>query len=89
MLLMMRRTQLYLDDDLWNALHFHARLNGTTISDLVRKSARDKYMGNPEERSAAMQGIVGLWKDRGDIEITELSVRGIRRGARMQRIEKE
>src|SRR5450631_4055268 len=66
MLYIMRRTQLYLDEDLWNALHFHARLHGQTISELVRKAARDKYMGNPEERLAAMKAIVGLWRDRKD-----------------------
>jgi hypothetical protein len=81
----MRRTQLYLDDDLWNALHFHARLNGSTISELVRKAARDKYMGNPEERRAAMEGIVGLWKDRADIENTQAYIHKMRKGTRLKR----
>jgi len=81
----MRRTQLYLDEDLWNALHFHARLNGSTVSELVRKAARDKYMGNPEERRAAMEGIVGLWKDRRDIENTEALIHKMRKGTRLQR----
>jgi hypothetical protein len=81
----MRRTQLYLDEDLWNALHFHARLSGSTVSELVRKAARDKYMGNPEERRAAMEGIVGLWKDRRDIENTEASIHKMRKGTQLQR----
>lgn len=81
----MRRTQLYLDQDLWNALHFHARLNGSTISELIRKAARDKYMGNPEERRAAMEGIVGLWKDRKDLGETEAFLRKMRNSARRQR----
>ena len=82
MLHIMRRTQLYLDEELWNALHFHARLNGSTISELVRKAARDKYMGNPEERRAAMQGIIGLWRDRPDIANTEEYIRNMRKGSR-------
>jgi len=81
----MRRTQLYLDEDLWNALHFHARLNSSSISELVRKAARDKYMGNPEERRAAMDGIIGLWKDHKDIERPEASIRKARKGARLRR----
>ena len=81
----MRRTQLYLDEDLWNALHFHARLNGSSISELVRKAARDKYMGNPEERRAAMDGIIGLWKDHKDIERPEAYIRKSTKGARLRR----
>ena len=85
MLHIMRRTQLYLDEDLWNALHFHARLNGSTVSELVRKAARDKYMGNPEERREAMEGIVGLWKDRKDIGDTDAYIRKMRKGTRQRR----
>jgi hypothetical protein len=85
MLYIMRRTQLYLDEDLWNALHFHARRNGQTISELVRKAARDKYMGNPEERLAAMKAIVGLWRDRKDIENSEIYIRKMRTGSRQKK----
>lgn len=81
----MRRTQLYLDDDLWNALHFHAHLNGQTVSELVRKAAREKYMGNPEERRAAMEGIVGLWKDRKESDTADAVIRRVRKGARLKR----
>ena len=85
MLYIMRRTQLYLDEDLWNALHFHARLNGQTVSELVRKAARDKYMGNPEERLAAMEAVVGLWRDRKDIENSEVYIRKMRTGSRQKK----
>jgi len=85
MLYIMRRTQLYLDDDLWNALHFHARLNGQTVSELVRKAARDKYMGNPEERRAAMEAIVGLWQNRKDVETSDVYIRKMRTGSRIKR----
>ena len=87
MLYIMRRTQLYLDEDLWNALHFHARLNGQTVSELVRKAARDRYMGNPEERRAAMEAIVGLWHDRKDIESSDVYIRKMRTGSRQKRRE--
>jgi hypothetical protein len=82
----MKRTQLYLDDELWTALHVRARLGGTTISELVRTAARDRYMGNLEERRAAMEGIVGLWEDRADLADSETYVRNLRRGTRMKRL---
>ena len=82
----MKRTQLYLDEDLWAALHAQAILGGTSISELVRVAARDRYMGNLEERRAAMMGIVGLWKDRTDIEDTETYIRNLRDDDRLERL---
>jgi len=85
----MRRTQLYLDDDLWNALHTRARREGTTISDLVRQAARERYLGNLDERREAMEAIVGIWKDRTDLpDSTEEYVRSLRRDTRIERLEK-
>jgi hypothetical protein len=86
MLYIMKRTQLYLDDELWTALHLRARLGGTTISELVRTAARDCYLGNLEERRAAMLGIVGLWKDRTDLPDTETYIRKLRTGTRLKRL---
>jgi hypothetical protein len=86
MLYIMKRTQLYLDDELWTALHLRARLGGTTISELVRTAARDCYLGNREERRAAMLGIVGLWKDRTDLPDTETYIRKLRTGTRLKRL---
>ncbi len=83
----MKRTQLYLDDDLWSTLHTRARLDGTTVSELVRKAARERYMGNPEQRRAAMMGIVGLWKDRTDLPDTETFIRNLRDDDRLDRLE--
>ncbi|MFY9676641.1 MAG: ribbon-helix-helix protein, CopG family [Terriglobales bacterium] len=85
----MRRTQLYLDDDLWNALHTRARKQRTTISDLVRQAVRDRYLGNLEERRKAMEGLVGIWKDRTDLpDSTEEYVRGMRRDTRREGLRK-
>ena len=85
----MRRTQLYLDDDLWNTLHARARSEGTTISALVRQAARERYLGNLDERREAMEAIVGIWKDRTDLpDSTEEYVRSLRRDTRIERLEK-
>jgi hypothetical protein len=85
----MKRTQLYLDDDLWNALHARARQEGTTISALVREAARERYLGNLEERRKAMESLIGLWRDRTDLpDSTEEYVRNLRRDTRLERLEK-
>ena len=85
----MRRTQLYLEDDLWAALHATALLEGVTVSELVRVAVRERYMGSMEERRSAMLGIVGLWKDRTDLESAESFVRHLRDEDRLQRLAAE
>ena len=82
----MRRTQLYLDDDLWNGLHARARQEGTTISELVRVAARERYLGSMDARKTAMQAVVGIWKDRKEMGDTKAYVRGLRRGTRLKRL---
>jgi hypothetical protein len=82
-----RRTQLYLEDDLWAALHAKALLEKATVSELVRVAVRERYMGNQEERRAAMLGIVGLWKDRADTEDAESFIRTLRDDDRLERLE--
>lgn len=87
MLYIMRRTQLYLEDDLWAVLHATALLEGATISELVRVAVRERYLGNLKERRAAMLGIVGLWKDRPGIEDAESFIRNLREDDRLERLE--
>lgn len=82
----MRRTQLYLDDDLWNALHVRARQSRTTVSELVRQAARERYLGSLDTRIQAMRAVVGIWKDRKDMTGVEAYVRGLRRGTRLKRL---
>ena len=86
MLYIMRRTQLYLDEDLWTALHAKALLEGATISEVVRVAVRERYMGNLAERRAAMLGVVGLWKNRVDMEDSESFIRNLRNDDRQKRL---
>lgn len=79
----MRRTQLYLDDDLWNALRTRARNEGTTVSELVRQAVRERFLGKLEERREAMQGLVGIRKDRSDLSASVGYVRRLRHGRRV------
>jgi hypothetical protein len=82
----MRRTQLYLDDNLWSALHVQARKERTTISSLVRQAVRDRYLGNLNERNAVMEAFIGSMKRSGPEDPTEY-VRSLRHGTRMERLE--
>jgi len=75
----MRRTQLYLEDGMWQALQLRARQSGSTMSELVRKAIRETYLDSSVDRKAAMNAIIGLWKDRGDIGDAQAYVRKLRR----------
>ena len=82
----MRRTQLYLDDDLSNALHARARTSGTSISELVRVAVRERYFGKFEERKKAMAAVVGMRKDRAEFADPEGYIRNLRRDSRLGRL---
>ena len=82
----MKRTQLYLNEDIWKALHIRSRQMKTSISELVRQAVREKYGSSPAARKQAMQALVGLWKDRSDLRDSETYVRRLRKGKRLTRI---
>ena len=82
----MKRTQLYLNEDIWKALHVRSRQQGTSISELVRQAVRDKYGSSPASRRQTMQALVGLWKDRKDLPDSTAYVRRLRKGNRLKRI---
>jgi hypothetical protein len=82
----MKRTQLYLNEDIWKALHIRARQRKTSISELVRQAVREKYGRSAADRREAMQALVGIWKDRQDLPDSEQYVRRLRKGKRLRRI---
>ncbi len=84
----MRRTQLYLEDDVWETLHILARQSRTTVSELARKAIREKYLGDAARRKDVLLSAVGLWKDRTDLPDTGTYVRSLRKGDRLKRISK-
>jgi hypothetical protein len=81
-----RRTQLYLDQDLWETLRARARSQQTTISELVRVAARERYLGKRDERVKAMQAFVGIRPPAPGAPDTEEMVRSLRRGNRIDRL---
>ncbi|MGB8801337.1 MAG: CopG family transcriptional regulator [Candidatus Acidiferrales bacterium] len=82
----MRRTQLYLDNDIWKALHVRSRQQRTSISELVRQAVRARYGGSAADRRQAMAALVGMWKDRNDLPDSTTYVRRLRKGKRLKRI---
>ena len=74
----MRRTHVYLEDDLWAALQVLSRESGMSVSALVRQAVRERYGVDRLKRQKAMQAFVGIRKDRTDIGDATAYVRRIR-----------
>ncbi|MGH9445933.1 MAG: CopG family transcriptional regulator [Terriglobia bacterium] len=81
----MKRTQLYIDNDVWEALRLRSQQAGTSISDLVRQAVREKYASGLAYRRQAMRALAGIWKGRADVRDPEAYVRRLRKGSRLKR----
>jgi len=86
MIYIMRRTQLYLEESTWKALHIRAKQLRVTISELVRQAVREKYESSLENRRQVMQAFVGLRKNRKDIGDSTAYIRKLRKGNRLSRL---
>jgi hypothetical protein len=79
-----RRTQIYLEDDLWTTLHTNALRQGTTVSRLIREAVRERYLGKLDKRRKAMETFVGLRKANAGQKTGAEIVRELRKGRRMK-----
>lgn len=82
----MKRTQLYLEEDVWRLLQVMARQSKSSVSDLVRQAVREKYCVRAAKRKEVFQSVVGLWRNRKDLPDSETYVRALRQGDRLKRI---
>jgi hypothetical protein len=75
----MKRTQLYLDEDMARTLAAESRRRGTTVSELVREAIATVYgRGARRERRAIIHRLAGVWADRDDLGDTQEFVRTLR-----------
>lgn len=76
----MKRTQLYLDDEMARTLAALSRQKGKTVSELVRESVREKYMaGKNVDRAALAAELSGVWRNRRDLKDIEKVIRRLRK----------
>ncbi|MFQ5551224.1 MAG: CopG family transcriptional regulator [Gemmatimonadales bacterium] len=79
----MKRTQLYLDEEIHDRLRLLAERQGRTISDLVREAVARAYGSEAvDERVGTLEGIAFLWHGRRDLGDTDAYVRRLRRDTR-------
>lgn len=80
----MYRTQLYLDDDMHERLRRMAQIQGTTVSELVRRAIDRTYFAAspPAARARAVAAAAGLWHDRDDLSDERAWLRDLRGSGR-------
>jgi hypothetical protein len=83
----MKRTQLYLDEEMAKMLTAISRQKRRSVSDLVRESLQERYMsGKALDKGRLARQIGGIWKNRKDIQDMDIIVRELRKGKRIQRL---
>jgi hypothetical protein len=83
----MKRTQLYIDEEIARTLNTLSRQKGITVSELVREGLRERYLHGKEiEKVALARTMVGIWKNRTDLKRIRSVVRKLRKGSRAKRL---
>ncbi len=83
----MKRTQLYLDEVMARRLAALSRQKGTTVSELVRVSVREKYMTSKSlDKGLIARQLTGIWAERSDLTQPGRLIRRLRKGIRLKRL---
>ena len=60
----MKRTQIYLDEDLYQALKVKSQQTGKTLSELIRETLRHNFNQKQTLFTKALENVVGMWADQ-------------------------
>jgi len=83
----MKRTQLYLDEEMARTLATLGRQKSKTVSELVRESVEEKYMsGTDLDKAQLARQLAGIWRGRKDLKDIDRRLRRLRKGARLKRL---
>jgi len=86
--IVMKRTQIYLDDRQRRKLDHVAKRTRRTVSDLIREAIDARYAATPREDflEALRSGAFGVWKGRKELGRTDAYLRRLRQGSRINRL---
>ncbi len=77
----MKRTQIYLDEEIYKYLKEESKKTGKSISELIREKLKKELNQNKENLLKAIKEVAGIWSYQ--TEDVEEFVRSIRRGKRI------
>lgn len=60
----MKRTQIYIDENIYNILERESHLKNKSVSELIRKSLFEKMDNKVEDIIKKTDNVFGIWKDK-------------------------
>lgn len=82
----MKRTQIYLTFEQWQALQNQSQKERKTMAELIRFAIDKVYRQKKKDNfKQALSSVAGIWSDRTDIETTDEYLRKLRAGDRLKR----
>ncbi len=73
----MRRTQIYLDEEIFSILEQESKTKHITVSEVIRRSLKQSLVRREQKIRKNLERVFGLWSDRS-ID-TEQYVRDLRK----------
>ncbi|WP_456383734.1 ribbon-helix-helix protein, CopG family [Persephonella sp.] len=80
----MKRTQIYLDEEIYRYLKSESKKTGKSISEIIREKLRAEINRSRENLLKAIDETAGIWQDRTE-DVDEF-IRNIRKGNRVDNI---
>lgn len=81
----MKRTQIYLSDDLYFEIKNRSKKSKKSISEIIRRILRENLIpSKKEEILSSIDEVFGLWQDR-EFD-TKTYIRNIRKGTRLDNL---
>jgi predicted CopG family antitoxin len=72
----MKRTQIYIDDDVFSFLEKESKTANRSISEIIRESIREKHRHKSNLLMKRLDSIFGIWSSRnGDVNKYLKSIR--------------
>ena len=78
----MRRTQIYLDDEIYEILKKESLILGKSASQIIRENLKKNLVNKSNKISDAIDNSKGAWKDKPDFKINDF-IRKLRKGNRI------
>lgn len=77
----MKRTQIYIDEDLMQILKIQSKLKSKTVSEIIRDTLKEKFL-KKRQRKQFFSNAAGLWKNQ-KFDVDDY-LRNIRKGKRLK-----
>jgi len=80
----MKRTQIYLDEEVYKFLKAESKRTGKSVSEIIREKLRTEINQSKENLVKAIDETAGIWQYK--TEDVEETIRNIRKGNRIDNI---